>query len=383
MALKNLSDGNPSTVFSFDNLNDDAKSVTLDFGKSLTAGSFDYSFDFQHRGNVRFSIGENPDNLKNVTESSIRDFGFRYLRMDFGKYPGETVSSKTEIAGIAFFVPGPVTYVIKPAKAGTVEAYRGYECESEKIRDSMFAYEQLNRKAKFAIDGSTAEFSGKFSPNPSYRGDFDSDGVPNSTDNCRFAPNPDQLDGDSDQLGDACDPNKSNKDPFEGDADDDGVADSRDNCRFFFNPDQKDSNADGNGDGCSDDDRDGIAGKNDNCPQVANPDQKDVNANGVGDACEFDKDSDGVFDSVDNCMTKPNPDQADRDFDGIGDDCDNCRLSNPDQKDSNGNLEGDACEAAEKFAKENDSDQDGLLDFVDNCPKASNPDQADTDKDRR
>ncbi len=54
--LKDLSDGNPATAFSFNNLSDNAKSITLDFGKSLMADSFDYSFDFQHRGSVRFLI---------------------------------------------------------------------------------------------------------------------------------------------------------------------------------------------------------------------------------------------------------------------------------------------------------------------------------------
>lgn len=379
--LKNLNDANSSTVFSFDNLGDDAKSVTLDFGKSLVAGSFDTKFDFQHRGNVRFSIWENSDKLKNISESSIRDFGFRYLKIDFEKYPGETVSNKTAIAEINFFVSGPVTYVVKPAKVGQVEAYRGYSCESDKIRDAMNLYNQLNRKAKFAIDSSTGEFSVKFEPNLAYRGDFDTDGIPNTIDNCKFFSNPDQLDSDSDGLGDGCDLDKLNKNPLDGDTDNDGITDSRDNCRYLFNPDQKDSNADGNGDLCSDDDSDGIVGKNDNCPQISNPDQKDVNANGVGDACEFDKDADEIFDSIDNCMTKQNSDQADADFDGIGDACDNCKLSNPDQKDVNANGVGDACENAEKFAQENDSDKDGIFDFSDNCPKTVNPDQADSDQD--
>lgn len=37
-------------------------------------------------------------------------------------------------------------------------------------------------------------------------GDRDSDGVPDSSDNCVDVPNPDQLDSDEDGLGDACDP---------------------------------------------------------------------------------------------------------------------------------------------------------------------------------
>jgi len=108
-----------------------------------------------------------------------------------------------------------------------------------------------------------------------------------------------------------------------------------------------------------------------------------VNANGVGDACEFDKDGDGIFDSIDNCVTKSNPGQADQDRDWYWGWLWNCRLFNPDQKDSNANGVGNVCEDADTFAKENDSDQDGILDFSDNCPNIANPNQADSDQDRR
>jgi len=47
----------------------------------------------------------------------------------------------------------------------------------------------------------------------------------------------------------------------------------------------------------------------------------------------------------------------------------------------NRNNIGDACEDAEKYAKEHDTDKDGILDFTDNCPKVANPDQKDTDHD--
>ncbi len=71
----------------------------------------------------------------------------------------------------------------------------------------------------------------------------------------------------------------------------------------------------------SDRDNDGIPDARDNCPDVSNPDQKDVDGNGIGDACD-DFDRDGIFNSRDNCPSVYNPDQRDTDGDGIGDVCD-------------------------------------------------------------
>ncbi|MGZ3319257.1 MAG: thrombospondin type 3 repeat-containing protein, partial [Isosphaeraceae bacterium] len=60
----------------------------------------------------------------------------------------------------------------------------------------------------------------------------------------------------------------------------------------------------------------------DNCPTAPNPDQRDTNGNGIGDACDPDIDGDGVLNASDNCPTVPNPDQRDDDRDGHGDACD-------------------------------------------------------------
>src|SRR3954471_22234994 len=70
--------------------------------------------------------------------------------------------------------------------------------------------------------------------------DGDSDGVPNSVDNCPFIANPDQADLDRDGAGDACDP----------DDDNDGAADTIDNCPVLSNPNQLDEDRDGTGDAC-------------------------------------------------------------------------------------------------------------------------------------
>jgi len=107
--------------------------------------------------------------------------------------------------------------------------------------------------------------------------DTDGDGIPDRTDNCPEAPNPLQMDTDSDDKGDMCDPDVDN---------------------------------------------DGWPNELDNCPYVYNPDQLDTDPNSFGDACRSDKDSDGYQDFEDNCPLTPNPDQADSDSDGIGDACD-------------------------------------------------------------
>ena len=107
------------------------------------------------------------------------------------------------------------------------------------------------------------------------------------------------------------------------DSDGDGWEDSVDNCPLVENPDQLDGDGDGQGDACDqDDDGDGVLDSNDNCPQLSNPDQTDSDSDGSGDVCDLDDDDDGVVDSADNCPTLGNPNQSDFDLDGLGDACD-------------------------------------------------------------
>ena len=65
----------------------------------------------------------------------------------------------------------------------------------------------------------------------------------------------------------------------------------------------------------------------------------------------IDTDGDGVLDRDDNCGTVPNPDQRDTDEDGPGDACDNCELSNPGQGDRDGNGVGDVCDDLLRFLR--------------------------------
>jgi hypothetical protein len=219
-------------------------------------------------------------------------------------------------------------------------------------------------------------------------------------------------------------------DCLEGDTDDDGVVDADDNCIDVPNGDQLDSDEDGDGDACdTDDDNDGSPdesdcmplnpmvspdmeelcnGMDDNCNGETDEGFLDSNGDGTKDCMEPDSDGDAVFDYEDNCPNKANPGQQDYDQDGLGDKCD-------DDDDADGTPDVDDCapldadiypgaeelcngkddncdgEIDEGFPDENgngevdclevDSDEDGLLDFDDNCIEIPNPEQEDFDED--
>ena len=214
-------------------------------------------------------------------------------------------------------------------------------------------------------------------PEPPEETDTDGDGIPNEDDNCAFVPNPNQLNSDTDTLGDACD----------SDDDNDGVNDNTDNCPLVSNANQLDSDHDGIGNVCDlspfdkDEDNDGVENEDDNCAFVPNPNQEDFDNDGLGDACDPDIDNDGVPNEDDPDDFDPNipPQVIDSDNDGIIDSIDNCpNTPNANQLDSDNDGIGDACDLS---PQDDDDDNDGILNDDDNCPLIANPGQEDNDDD--
>jgi MYXO-CTERM domain-containing protein len=194
-----------------------------------------------------------------------------------------------------------------------------------------------------------------------YTDDADGDGKADTSDNCAFASNRDQLDTDGDGVGDACD-----------------------NCGAASNFSQLDADGDGLGDSCDPDiDGDTIANALDNCPSIPNRDQLDTNSNQAGNVCDNDDDGDGILDTLDVCPLLPNPGNvqlndprcnADADGDNISDSFDNCiGAVNGNQLDTDLDGIGDVCDL--------DMDNDGVLNTADNCATIRNRTQLDDDGD--
>ncbi len=101
----------------------------------------------------------------------------------------------------------------------------------------------------------------------------------------------------------------------------------------------------------NDQDGDGVIDANDDCKTVPNADQKDTDMDSFGDACDADDDGDGILDGADNCQFVPNAQQLD----------------------ANHNKLGDVCDA--------DADGDGKLNAADDCWLMPNADQVDLDRD--
>lgn len=73
------------------------------------------------------------------------------------------------------------------------------------------------------------------------------------------------------------------------DSDTDGIPDSQDNCPNIANPDQKDENRNEVGDICDDFDFDGVINSRDNCSDVPNRNQLDTDSDGLGDECDLEE----------------------------------------------------------------------------------------------
>jgi len=70
------------------------------------------------------------------------------------------------------------------------------------------------------------------------------------------------------------------------DSDNDGVPDTTDNCPYEINPDQVSTRGAGYGDACDDFDYDGHINTEDNCELIPNPAQRDQDGDGLGDECD-------------------------------------------------------------------------------------------------
>ncbi len=194
--------------------------------------------------------------------------------------------------------------------------------------------------------------------------DLDDDGVRDTLDNCVNDPNPAQLDGDLDGVGDLCDPC-----PFDNpdDSDGDGVCDLDDACPG--SDDAQDSDLDTVPDGCdlcsgddatADGDGDGVCNDLDLCS---------------GDDASGDSDGDGVCDDLDLCPADP---LDDSDGDGSCDTDDLC-VGFDDNTDSDGDAVPDGCDLCSGDDASGDSDGDGVCDSGDACPGFD--DAIDTDGD--
>ncbi len=133
--------------------------------------------------------------------------------------------------------------------------------------------------------------------------DVDGDGVGNAIDNCMNDANPGQEDLDGDGIGDVCDP----------DIDGDQLPNDWEIDNGLNDLDASDANLDPDMDGLTnlqefsantdpnnpDTDSDAISDGNDNCPALANADQLDTDGDGQGNVCDADDDNDGVPDNQD------------------------------------------------------------------------------------
>ena len=191
--------------------------------------------------------------------------------------------------------------------------------------------------------------------------DADEDGIEDDSDNCASVANADQLDTDSDGLGNACD----------DDDDGDGAEDDSDNCALVANADQLDTDSDGLGNSCDDDDDgDGVADTTDAFP-LDSEEATDTDGDGTGNNEDTDDDGDTILDTADVFPLISIGDETDTDADGAPNTCDASCLAAGMTADTDDDGDGiaDTTDAFPLDASEqSDSDGDGTGDNADVFP---------------
>jgi len=269
------------------------------------------------------------------------------------------LSQETVDTGLDASQNADLTTIQTELNNGTIDAGATTQADTNPDRDGDGVY---NNDDAFPDDPNETKDSDNDGIGDNSDPDRDGDGVLNEYD---FAP---------DDANVSVDPNA----PIgASDADGDGVPDASDNCVNAYNPNQTNTdltNETNNllpieGDACDTDiDGDGVLNSADKFPFNAN-ESVDTDGDGVGNNADLDDDNDGVPDSVE-ISNGTNPLLADTDGDGRNDLNDKCPTDPNDWLDSD---KDGICDNADT-----DADNDGVPNASDAFP---NDPRADTDTD--